>query len=186
MSTTDTTQPIAGTSEVPSNPGQLAPTTPPPAGVEAPATQAQPAYAAPNTTVNVHLPVNFAPTTTTTVAPTTTTVASASVGGATALVGGGRFQFDGGAADYLGMQILSTLLIVCTLGLATPWAVCMRYRWRAEHTIVDGHRLRFTGRGSQLAGDWLVTLLLLVVTCGIYGFWVAPRFTRFEVEHQSF
>lgn len=39
------------------------------------------------------------------------------------------FRFDGGAGSYLGVSILAAILTIFTLGIAYPWAVCMRYRW---------------------------------------------------------
>jgi len=96
------------------------------------------------------------------------------------------FQFDGGAGTYLGVGILAVLLTVCTLGFATPWATCLLYRWKTEHTIVEGRRLHFTGSGAELFGMWIVWFLLMVVTLGIYGFWVYPRVTKWCVEHQEF
>ena len=97
-----------------------------------------------------------------------------------------RFQFDGGAGSFFIVGVLSTLLIVCTLGLATPWAVVMRYRWRTNHTIIDGRRLRFTGSGLGLFGNWVKWWALCFVTLGVYMFWVIPRLTRWATEHQDF
>lgn len=97
-----------------------------------------------------------------------------------------RFQFDGGAGSFLAVGILSFLLTVCTLGLGTPWAVVMRYRWRTEHTIIDGRRLRFTGSGIGLFGHWIKWWLLCVVTLGVYLFWVVPRLTKWITENQDF
>ena len=96
------------------------------------------------------------------------------------------FVFDGGAGSYIGISILATLLTAVTLGIAYPWAMCMRYRWKAEHTLVYGRRVRFNGHGGGLFGSWIAWLLLCVITIGIYGFWVAPRLTRWIVEHQEF
>lgn len=98
----------------------------------------------------------------------------------------GSFQFDGGAGSFLLTGIGAFLLTVLTLGLALPWAVCMRYRWQTQHTIINGRRLRFTGTGGGLFGNWIKWLLLIVVTVGIYSLWVTPRITRWAVEHQDF
>jgi hypothetical protein len=96
-----------------------------------------------------------------------------------------RFQFDGGAGGYLGISILAFLIIVCTLGLLAPFGMVLRYRWRAEHTLLDGHRVRFTGSATGLFGTWIKMWLLCLVTMGIYGFWVAPRLIQWVVEHQE-
>src|SRR4051812_20933029 len=71
------------------------------------------------------------------------------------------FTFDGGAGSYFVMSLLAFLVIVFTLGIALPWAVVMKYRWRCEHTYIDGQQLRFTGSGSRLFGQWIKWLLLI-------------------------
>lgn len=62
------------------------------------------------------------------------------------------FRFDGGAGSYVGMSILAALVTAFTLGIAYPWAMCMRYRWKAQHTLVYGRRVHFTGTGIGLFG----------------------------------
>lgn len=96
------------------------------------------------------------------------------------------FRFDGGAGDYFVVSLLGGLLTVFTLGIAYPWAMCMRYAWRADHTLVYGYRTRFAGTGGDLFVHWIKWWLLCLVTLGIYGFWVVPRLTRWIVEHQEF
>lgn len=38
------------------------------------------------------------------------------------------FQFDGGAATYLGTALLAVLITVCTLGFRYPFALVLRER----------------------------------------------------------
>jgi len=96
------------------------------------------------------------------------------------------FTFDGGAGSYFVMSLVAFLIIVLTLGIALPWAIVIKYRWRAEHTYINGQQLQFTGSGARLFGQWIKWLLLIVITFGIYSFWVAPRLTKWVVEHQEF
>lgn len=96
------------------------------------------------------------------------------------------FVFDGGAGDYFVVSLLAGFLTIVTVGIALPWAMCMRLRWRAEHTLINGNRLRFTGHGAGLFGQWIKWWALCFITFGIYGFWVMPRMTRWAVEHQAF
>ena len=96
------------------------------------------------------------------------------------------FRFDGGAGTYLGTGVLAFLVTALTLGIATPFAIVLRQRWRAKHTYVNGHRLVFLGTGTGLFGHWIKWLLLSVVTLGIYSFWVAPRLQRWVVENTDF
>ena len=98
----------------------------------------------------------------------------------------GRFQFDGGAGTYLGTGILAVLITVLTLGIAYPFALVLRERWRAKHSYIDGQRLVFTGTGMGLFGNWLKWLLLSIITLGIYLFWVGPRIAQWKWEHTDF
>lgn len=94
------------------------------------------------------------------------------------------FLFDGGAGSYLGVGLLAFLVTVLTLGICLPWAMCMLYRWRSEHTLIYGNRVKFTGSGASLFGHWIKWWLLCIVTIGIYSFWVVPRLTKWTVENQ--
>lgn len=96
-----------------------------------------------------------------------------------------QFQFDGGAGSYLMVGIGAFLVTVFTLGLAYPWAVSMRCRWQAEHTIVNGQRLKFTGSGASLFGHYIKWWFLTIITLGIYSFWLVPRMVKWTVERQQ-
>ena len=93
------------------------------------------------------------------------------------------FTFDGGAATYWGTALLAAVITVFTLGLAYPYALVLRQRWRAKHTIVDGRRLRFVGSGTSLFLNWIRWFLLTIVTIGIYSFWLWPRVHKWVAEH---
>jgi uncharacterized membrane protein YjgN (DUF898 family) len=97
-----------------------------------------------------------------------------------------HFTFDGGAATYIGTGLLAFLVAVVTLGIAYPYALVLRQRWRAKHTYIDGRQLRFIGTGMSLFGNWLKWLLLSIITLGIYLFWVGPRLQAWVVEHTDF
>lgn len=97
-----------------------------------------------------------------------------------------RFQFEGGAATYIGTGLLAFLITAVTLGIAYPFSFVLRERWRAKHARIDGIPLIFTGTGTGLFGLWIKWLLLIVVTFGIYLFWVAPRIQRWKWEHTEF
>jgi uncharacterized membrane protein YjgN (DUF898 family) len=94
-----------------------------------------------------------------------------------------KFQFDSGAATYLGTRILAMLVMIFTLGIAYPYALVLMQNWKTKHTIVNGVHLRFTGTGMGLFGHWIKWFFLIVITFGIYGFWVFPRITKWVVEH---
>jgi len=94
-----------------------------------------------------------------------------------------RFEFDGGAATYVGTALLGGLITILTLSICYPFAVVLMQRWKAKHSYIDGRRLVFTGSALGLWGNWLKWLLLCIVTFGVYSFWVAPRLTRWKWEH---
>ena len=94
--------------------------------------------------------------------------------------------FDGGLLELIGWSILGALITVCTLGICYPWALCMRYGWKVNHTTIGGKRLKFSGSAVGLFGHWVKWLLLSVVTFGIYGFWVGISLEKWKVKNTSF
>lgn len=97
-----------------------------------------------------------------------------------------NFEFHGGAASYLGVGIASFLLTVFTFGIALPWAITMRQRWKTNNMSINGRRIEFTGTGFSLIGNWIKWLFLCFITLGIYSFWVGPKLQAWIVEHTDF
>ncbi|MFK4293061.1 uncharacterized membrane protein YjgN (DUF898 family) [Bacillus sp. RC240] len=94
--------------------------------------------------------------------------------------------FDGGLLSFIGWSILGALITVFTLGICYPWALCMVYGWKINHTVVDGHRMKFNGSAVGLFGNWIKWLLLTVITLGIYGFWVSIKLEDWKVKNTIF
>lgn len=94
--------------------------------------------------------------------------------------------FDGGLLQLIGWRLLGALVTAITLGLCTPWAMCMIYRWEAKHTVINGHRLIFDGSAWQLFGQFLKWVLLTIITFGIYSLWVPIKFRKWKTEHTHF
>lgn len=92
-------------------------------------------------------------------------------------------KFDGRLLGLIGIGILQGLLTVITLGLGAPWAVCMKERWMAKHTVIDGKRLVFDGKGGQLFGHYIKWFLLTIITLGIYSFWLGIKMKQWVVSH---
>ena len=92
-------------------------------------------------------------------------------------------RFDGGLLGLIGIGILSWLLILITLGIGLPWAICLKEKWYASHTIIDGNRLCFDGTGGQLFGNYIKWFLLAIVTLGIYSFWLTIKMKQWVVKH---
>ena len=97
-----------------------------------------------------------------------------------------KSYFDGGLLSYIGWIILGSLITSCTFGICYPWALCMIYGWKINHTVVEGRRLRFNGSAVGLFGNWIKWLLLIIVTLGIYGFWVHIKLEQWRVKNTTF
>lgn len=95
-------------------------------------------------------------------------------------------KFDGGLLGLIGIGILQGLLVAITLGFGAPWAICMRERWIARHTVIDGRRLVFDGTGGQLFGNYIKWFLLTLITIGIYGFWLSIKMKQWVAKHTHF
>ena len=92
-------------------------------------------------------------------------------------------RFTGGLLGLIGVTLLQDLLILITFGLGAPWAVCMKQRWIAGHTVLDGRQEYFDGTGGQLFGNYIKWFLLTLVTLGIYGFWLNIKMKKWVVMH---
>lgn len=92
-------------------------------------------------------------------------------------------KFTGTAGSYLGLMITNFLLILVTLTVFTPWAICRTYRWQISHKVIDGKRLSFDGKGGHLAGKYWWWAFLSVITLGIYGLWVPKKLQEWLNSH---
>ena len=92
-------------------------------------------------------------------------------------------RFTGGLLGLIGITILQDLLIFITLGIGLPWAVCIKARWMARHTVLDGRQTYFDGTGGQLFGNYIKWFLLTVLTLGIYGFWLHIKLKQWIIKH---
>ncbi|MDR0877305.1 MAG: ECF-type riboflavin transporter substrate-binding protein [Treponema sp.] len=95
-------------------------------------------------------------------------------------------KFDGGLLSFIGWNILGCLLTVLTLGICYPWALCMVYRWKINHTVIKGKRLQFHGSAVSLFGHWILWLLLCIITLGIYSFWMFIALEKWKVKNTDF
>lgn len=92
-------------------------------------------------------------------------------------------KFTGGLLGLVGINLLQALLIGITFGIAAPWAICIKERWMAKHTVIDGHQLVFDGTGGQLFGNYIKWFLLTLITFGIYGFWLDIKMKQWITMH---
>ena len=92
-------------------------------------------------------------------------------------------KFSGGLLGLIGISILQSLLIIVTLGIGAPWAVCMYESWKANHTIIDGYQVHFDGTGGQLFGTYIKWFFLTLITPGIYGLWLPIKMQAWVTSH---
>ena len=97
-----------------------------------------------------------------------------------------KSKFKGGLLGLIGVNILSFLIIFCTIGLAAPWAVCIKYKWELNNTIIKGRKLKFVGSGSSLFLHYIKWWILTVITFGIYGFWLKIKMLQWKTENIVF
>lgn len=83
-------------------------------------------------------------------------------------------------------MLAGSFLTSCTFGICYPWALCMIYGWKINHTVIEGRRLQFNGTAVGLFGNWIKWLLLIVVTLGIYSFWVHIKLEQWRVKNTTF
>jgi uncharacterized membrane protein len=93
-------------------------------------------------------------------------------------------KFDGGLLQLIGWNILGFLVTILTVGICYPWALCMIYGWKINHTIINGRRLKFTGKAISLFGHWLLWILLCIITLGIYSLWLSIALEKWKVKNR--
>ena len=81
-------------------------------------------------------------------------------------------RFEGSLLGLIGVNILAWVISVLTFGIATPWAMCIKYKWQINNTVIEGRRLKFIGTGSSLFMNYIKWWILTIITFGIYGFWL--------------
>ncbi len=95
-------------------------------------------------------------------------------------------KFTGGLLGYIGISIVSGIIVLFTLGICLPYAIVIYQRWVAEHTYIEGKQLKFVGTGISLFGQWIKWLLLCIITLGIYSLWVNIKMKQWVVQNTCF
>lgn len=91
--------------------------------------------------------------------------------------------WDGSVFDTFVNGLIASLIISCTCGIATPWAICYMMKFVVGHATIDGKKLSFDGDGVQLFGLWIKWWFLCLITCGIYSLWVTPELYKWACKH---
>ncbi|WP_373471973.1 DUF898 family protein [Carnobacterium alterfunditum] len=94
--------------------------------------------------------------------------------------------FDGGLLSLIGWSILGAIITTVTFGICYPWALCMVYGWKINHTVIEGKRMKFNGSAFSLFSHWIKWLLLTIITFGIYGFWVTIKLEDWKARNTTF
>ena len=97
-----------------------------------------------------------------------------------------KSYFDGTVLQWIGWNLLGGLITVCTLGICFPWAVCMVYGWKVNHTVVEGRRLKFNGTGVSLFGNFILWWFLSIITLGIYWLWAVIAIEKWKAKNTTF
>ncbi|MBU5456058.1 DUF898 family protein [Caproiciproducens sp. MSJ-32] len=98
----------------------------------------------------------------------------------------GESYFDGGLLELIALRILGIIITTVTFGICYPWALCMVYGWKINHTVINGRRLRFNGKAINLFGNWIKWFFLCIITLGIYSFWLGIALEKWKVKNTSF
>lgn len=94
--------------------------------------------------------------------------------------------FDGGLFELIGLSLLGLIITIVTFGVCYPWALCLVYGWKINHTVIEGKRLQFHGKAISLFGNWLKWLFFCIITFGIYWFWLSIALEKWKVKNTSF
>lgn len=87
----------------------------------------------------------------------------------------GESYFDGKILNIIGVNIFTYFVSLLSLGLLFPFAVCYKYKWIANHTIINKKKIVFNGKSLSLIGHYLLWYLLSIITFGIYGLWLPMK-----------
>ena len=92
-------------------------------------------------------------------------------------------RFEGRLIALIGINLLTSLVSIITLGFAYPAMYCFKKRWIYRNTIINGLQLKFTGTGAQLFGKYILWTFLTIITIGIFSLWLPIKYQQWEVKH---
>lgn len=95
----------------------------------------------------------------------------------------GTSEFNGGLLGYIGINLLTSFIVLITATLGTAWAVCMYHRWVAKHTKINGKQVVFDGKGIQLFGKYIAWFFLGIITVGIFWLWLPIKMQKWLMKH---
>ncbi len=94
--------------------------------------------------------------------------------------------FDESVKAYMIVKLKFYMMCIFSLGLAYPWALCMKYKAKYHHTVICGKRLKFIGNPLDLAHHWFWWWLLCIITIGIYALFLHVRMEKWTIANVIF
>lgn len=94
--------------------------------------------------------------------------------------------FDGKLIELIGYKILSFIITVFSLTLASAWGKCLVMSYKVNHTVINGKRLKFEGTGASLFVNRLKWGFFTVITLGIYAFWIPIKVKKWQLSNIHF
>ena len=95
----------------------------------------------------------------------------------------GESYFDGKILNIIGVNIFAYFVSLLSLSLLFPFAVCYKYKWVANHTVINKKRIVFNGKSLSLIGHYLLWYLLSIITFGIYGLWLPMKVYSWKIKN---
>jgi len=95
----------------------------------------------------------------------------------------GDSAFYGHTIQLIGLNILSGILIIFSLGILYPFTVCMRLRWINKHAVISKKNLTFNGSGLGLIGKYILWTFLTIITLGIFALWLPIAELKWQSKH---
>lgn len=96
------------------------------------------------------------------------------------------FRYEVDVWLYFVNGITCYFIILLSLGIAGPWAICKWGRFHASKSSINGKNLVFTGNAKEFLPTYLILILLMIVTAGIYGIWAGPKVMKWYWESFDF
>jgi hypothetical protein len=92
-------------------------------------------------------------------------------------------KFSGGVFPIFLFCIWAPILLIISLGFATPFIICTIIRWICNNSTIGGKSYRFKGTAIGLFGRWILWYILTIITIGIFGFWSTRNQIRWVIEN---
>ena len=97
-----------------------------------------------------------------------------------------RFSFRGSTVRYLGLHVLSYLLMLVTLGIYAPFFFTRKEKMLRSATFFGDQSVRFDGKGKDLLVPFLLAGPLTFASYWIFWPWYSALSSRYMWAHTTF